>query len=320
MKLITGETFFLLVGVILLLTSVQIAVDARHPRRWGSAAFWMLLGAIFGLGPRVPAIAVGYAMLAMVVLAATGQVRRGQAPTTTAAERAAAAARLRNRIFLPALLIPAVTIAGTLVLDKIHLGGVWLIEPRERTMISLGVAVVVSFVAALRVTGARLPAAVREGDRLLQSIGWVIILPQLLAALGGIFAGTGVGGVIAGLTRQVLPEQYPAIAVVSYCLGMAAFTMCMGNAFAAFAVMTAGIGLPFIVQQHHGNPAIMAAIGMLSGYCGTLVTPMAANFNLVPVLLLDLPDKHAVIRAQAPIAAVVLAANCVLMWLCVYRF
>ena len=44
--------------------------------------------------------------------------------------------------------------------------------------------------------------------------------------------------------------------------------------------MTAGIGLPLIVHQFHGNPAIVGAIGMLSGFCGTLMTPMAANFNI----------------------------------------
>ena len=94
----------------------------------------------------------------------------------------------------------------------------------------------------------------------------------------------------------------------------------MGNAFAAFPVITLGIGLPFIVQQHGGNPAIMAAIGMLCGYCGTLLTPMAANFNVVPVMLLELKDKNAVIKAQVPIALTILAANILLMYCCVYRF
>ena len=110
------------------------------------------------------------------------------------------------------------------------------------------------------------------------------------------------------------------MAVAAYCVGMALFTMCMGNAFAAFAVITGGIGLPLVVQQHHGNPAIMAAIGMLSGYCGTLMTPMAANFNMVPAILLDLTDRNAVIKAQVPIGLAVLAANIVLMWALVYRF
>jgi uncharacterized membrane protein len=110
------------------------------------------------------------------------------------------------------------------------------------------------------------------------------------------------------------------VAVAAYCIGMILFTICLGNAFAAFAVITGGIGLPFIVNAHGGNPAIMAAIGMLSGYCGTLLTPLAANFNLVPVMLLELEDKNAVIKAQAPIGLALFAFNLLLMEFCVYRF
>jgi hypothetical protein len=45
-----------------------------------------------------------------------------------------------------------------------------------------------------------------------------------------------------------------------------------------------------------------ARSGMLAGFCGTLMTPMAANFNLVPVTLLELKDPNAVIKAQIPTA------------------
>jgi uncharacterized membrane protein len=161
---------------------------------------------------------------------------------------------------------------------------------------------------------------VGEGSRLLQTIGWAIILPQFLAALGGVFAKAGVGAVVADLVARALPTQFSFVAVLAYCVGMALFTMCMGNAFAAFPVITLGIGLPFVVQLHGGNPAIMAAIGMLSGYCGTLMTPMAANFNLVPAMLLELKDKNAVIKAQVPIGLTILIANIILMYFCVYRF
>jgi uncharacterized membrane protein len=101
---------------------------------------------------------------------------------------------------------------------------------------------------------------------------------------------------------------------------MALFTILLGNAFAAFPIMTLGVGVPFIMQAHGGNPAIMGALGMLSGYCGTLLTPMAANFNLVPVRLLELRDDWAVIKAQAPFAAAIWIFNVALMALCVYRF
>ena len=100
---------------------------------------------------------------------------------------------------------------------------------------------------------------------------------------------------------------------------MALFTIVMGNGFAAFPVMTAGIGLPLVVHKFGGDPAVVAAIGMLSGFCGTLVTPMAANFNLVPVALLDLPDRYAVIKAQAPTAAMLLVVNTALMYLLAFH-
>ena len=104
------------------------------------------------------------------------------------------------------------------------------------------------------------------------------------------------------------------VAVIVYVLGMALFTIIMGNGFAAFPVMTGGVAVPVLIGIHHGNPAVIAAIGMFSGYCGTLLTPMAANFNIVPAALLELPDKNAVIKAQAPTAAALLLVNIVLMY------
>ncbi len=83
--------------------------------------------------------------------------------------------------------------------------------------------------------------------------------------------------------------------------------------------MTAAIGLPLVVHRFGGDPAVMAAVGMLSGFCGTLMTPMAANFNIVPVALLELPDQHAVIKVQLPTALLLLATNIALMYLLAFR-
>ena len=46
---------------------------------------------------------------------------------------------------------------------------------------------------------------------------------------------------------------------------------------------------------------------------------MAANFNIVPVRLLGLSDRHGVIRVQAPTAALLLLANTVLLYLFAFR-
>lgn len=48
---------------------------------------------------------------------------------------------------------------------------------------------------------------------------------------------------------------------------------------------------------------------------GTLTTPMAANFNVVPAALLELPDRNGVIRVQLPTALILLLGNIVLMYL-----
>ena len=108
--------------------------------------------------------------------------------------------------------------------------------------------------------------------------------------------------------------DFRLVAVVVYVLGMALFTVIMGNGFAAFPVMTGGVGVPVLVGMYGANPALMAAIGMFSGYCGTLMTPMAANYNIVPVALLELPDKYAVIKAQIPTALMMLLVNIVLLY------
>ena len=320
MKLLSLNFFYVVAGIFLALVAAHIAMDRSHPRRWGSALFWGLLALVFLIGKSVPAVWVGYLLLVLVGLAATNQVIGKAEAGPSLAERTASALKLGNRLFIPALLIPATAVIGTFLLGKIHIGGVWLMDSANVTVSSVGLGAVVAALAGWRLTRAPARTPVVEGGRLLQTIGWAIILPQFLAALGGIFAKAGVGPVVADVVARALPTQYAFIAVLAYCVGMTLFTVCMGNAFAAFPVITLGIGLPFVVQQHGGNPAIMAAIGMLCGYCGTLLTPMAANFNVVPALLLELKDKNAVIKAQVPIALTILAANVALMYFCVYRF
>ena len=157
-------------------------------------------------------------------------------------------------------------------------------------------------------------APLQEGRRLIDAIGWAAVLPQLLAALGAVFAAAGVGEVIGGATRYVIPEGNIFLTLLVFAFGMVLFTMIMGNAFAAFPVMAAAIGVPILIHGDGGNPAVIGAVGMLSGFCGTLMTPMAANFNIVPVALLELKSQYAVIRVQAPTAVALLAANIAILY------
>jgi uncharacterized membrane protein len=320
MNIITMDSIYYLLGVIVAFIAIRIAFDCQHPNRLGSSLFWALFAITFLFGNVLPPFYVGCIVLIMVLLAAWNKVTKSQEKEASAQERAQHADNLKNKIFMPALLIPIFTIIGTLTLGKIKWGTVSLVDSSKVTLVALALGAIIAFIAAMCITKSKITTPVQEGSRLLQAVGWAVILPQMLAALGGIFAKSGVGQVVSGLVGQVLPTEYPFIAVMAYCLGMMLFTIVMGNAFAAFAVITGGIGLPLIVQMHGGNPAIMAALGMFAGYCGTLLTPMAANFNIVPAMLLDLKDKNAVIKAQLPIAISIFIINMLIMYVLVYRF
>ena len=210
-------------------------------------------------------------------------------------------------------------IFGVLVLKPMQIDGAPLLDPKQATLISLALAAVIATGVGLILLRQPLISPLQEGRRLMDTVGWAALLPQMLAALGAVFALAGVGETIGQLVTTYLPMDARLTAVAVYCLGMAGFTMIMGNAFAAFPVMTAGVALPILIGKFGGDPAVVASIGMLSGFCGTLMTPLAANFNLVPAALLELPNRYAVIRAQIPTALPLLIANMVLMYVLAFR-
>lgn len=303
------DALYVLAGLMFAGFAASHALD----RSWRSALFWGSFAFLMIWGSWLPDLASGALAIVLAILAVIG-LKPGEVATTDAQAREGSAKALGNMLFVPALAIPAVTVAGTLLLPGTH-----LVEPKQVTLVSLAAGAVVGLLLAMALLRAPPTAAMREGRRLVDSIGWAAVLPQMLAALGGVFAAAGVGQVVAGLVTAYIPMTAPLAAVITYTVGMALFTFIMGNAFAAFPVMTAGIGLPLIVGKFGGDPVIMSAVGMLSGFCGTLLTPMAANFNIVPAAVLELRDRNAVIKVQAPTAFLLLAANTILMALFVFH-
>jgi len=314
----TGQVYAL-VGAMFAAVALLSARDRENPRRWGNAAFWGLVAVSFLAGGRIGGFANGLLVIALALIAGLGGLGQGAPATTSPAEREASAQRLGDRLFLPTLIVPAVSVIGSLTLKSLTLGGHALVAAKDATVVSLALGVIAALAVALPMLKAPLAAPLQEGRKLMDTVGWAALLPQALAALGTVFAAAGVGQVVGGLIGRAVPLDTPFAAVCAYTIGMALFTVVMGNAFAAFPVMTAAIGLPLIVHRFHGDPAVMGAIGMLSGFCGTLVTPMAANFNLVPVALLEIPDRWAVIRVQAPTALVLLIVNTALMYFLAFR-
>jgi uncharacterized membrane protein len=301
---------YALAGLVFAGWAMAAMLDRQHPRRLRGAAFWGLLAVSFLGGDWLGDTGNGLLVLGLVALALAGAPGRGQPVTSSAAERQTSAREHGNRLFLPALIVPVTALAGTFLLPGIE----GLVDPRQVTLVSLGLG-------ALLAAGAlwawqRPPAAalVEEGRRLGEGVGWAMILPQLLASLGMIFGMAGVGDIIGSLAPLAIPEGSRLAAVAAFTGGMAVFTILMGNAFAAFPVMMGGIGLPVLVQGLGANPVVVGAVGMLAGFCGTLLSPMAANFNIVPAALLELPDRYAVIRAQAATAVPLWLFNTALIW------
>jgi len=262
---------------------------------------------------------VGGGAIAMALIAGFGGVGAGKHPARSETAYQASAQRLGNKLFLPALAIPVITMIGSLLSKQLFIGGVPLIDPKNATLVSLGIGCVLSLGLACWLTRESPVQGLRESRRLTDALGWALVLPQMLGMLGLVFSDAGVGKAVAYVTTSYINMDIRFVAVLVYVLGMAIFTIIMGNGFAAFPVMTGGVGVPILVGVYHGDPAVMAAVGMLSGYCGTLLTPMAANFNIVPAALLELPDKNAVIRAQVPTALVLLLANVFLLNFLMFR-
>ncbi|MEO1968651.1 MAG: DUF979 domain-containing protein [Sphingomonadaceae bacterium] len=317
--MITLEWLYWLTGLVFAVWAVMSARDRGNGKRWGNAAFWGLLSASFLFGSQLSDLANGVLVLALVGIAGFGGLGRSDPPTTTPQQREELAARFGNRLFIPALAIPLTAVVGTLLYNYSPVGGWGLFEPKRETLILFGVGVLLALALCHAWLRPPLSAPMQEGRRLMDSIGWAAVLPQMLAALGALFAAAGVGKVIGSLAGDIMPQGSVFLAVLLYCGGMALFTIIMGNAFAAFPVMATAIGIPVLIHQYGGDAPVIGAVGMLAGFCGTLLTPMAANFNIVPAALLELKSQNGVIRMQAGTAIPLFACNVAIIYFLAFR-
>ena len=317
--MITMHWLYLLAGAMFAVFAILSAMDRSHSKRFGNAAFWGLMALSLLAGDLIGDFGNGLLVLGLAGLAGFGFIGRSHPPTTSVEERQGWSEKLGNKLFLPALIIPVTALVGTLIYNYTPLGAAGWIEAKRETYVFLALGVLLALGTIFVWLKPPAIAPFQEGRRLIDAIGWAAVLPQMLAALGVLFAAAGVGDAIGALSRMVIPEGNVFLTVVIFGLGMAIFTMVMGNAFAAFPVMAAAIGVPLLIQHYHGDPAVIGAIGMLAGFCGTLMTPMAANFNLVPAALLELKDQYGVIRAQVATALPLLVVNILLIYLLAFR-
>jgi uncharacterized membrane protein len=317
--MITLHWLYTLAGAMFAAFALLSALDRSNPKRFGNAAFWGLMAVSLLGGDFIGDFGNGLLVLGLAGLAGFGFIGRSHPPTTSDEERETWSNRLGNKLFLPALIIPATALVGTLLYNYTPLGDTGLFEAKRETYVLLGLGVLLALATIFAWLRPPAIAPLQEGRRLIDAIGWAAVLPQMLAALGVLFAAAGVGTIIGELTQAIIPEGSIFLTVAVFGIGMAMFTIIMGNAFAAFPVMAAAIGVPLLIQGYGGDPAVIGAVGMLAGFCGTLMTPMAANFNLVPAALLELKDQYGVIRAQIATALPLLAVNIGIIYVAAFR-
>ena len=312
--MINMHWLYIFAGLIFASFGVASARDMGNRKRWGNAAFWSLVAVSFWFGDLLGDVRNGVLVLALVALAGVHLLGRSAGESTTAEERESFSKRYGNKLFFPALIIPFTAFLGTLAFNYTSLKDSGLIDPKSVTLVLLGAGVILALIVCYAWLKPPRLSAIDEGGRLANAIGWALVLPQMLAALGAVFAAAGIGTTIGTLAGEIIPQGSVFLAVLLYALGMVAFTMIMGNAFAAFPVMIAAIGVPILIHQDGGRAAVIGAVGMLAGYCGTLMTPMAANFNIVPAALLELKNQYGVVKVQIATAIPLLIANILILY------
>ncbi len=294
------EFFFMLAGLQFFYAGYRAFNDKTNEKNAGTALFWVTLGLIFLLGQWLPYEIAGALVLVLGFITLFNQFSGSTEYEEDQDKAYHEAVKNGNKVF-----IPVIVMALSAILIS------WIFPESSRTVIGLG-ALISLFVAVVLFK----PSAnevLEETNRMTQQVGTTSILPQLLAALGVIFVEAGVGDIVADLVGKVFPAGNILLGVTAYVLGMMIFTMIMGNAFAAFTVITAGIGVPFVFALG-GDPVIAGALAMTAGYSGTLLTPMAGNFNVLPVALLEMKDNNGVIKAQLPIALIMAVIHIALMY------
>lgn len=294
------EMLYLIIGLICIYTAIANLRDKGNQKRYGTFVFWCTLGLMFVLGPWIPSLYTGILMCVMVAVPILHRVSRGTQPDPSEEEAEKNYRKIGMKVFIPALSIGVFALAAALFTS---------ISP----LVGMGVGVFAAVIILMIYSRDNKPKVfLQDCRRMMDIVGPLSMLPTLLAALGSVFTAAGVGDVIAQMVSNVIPSGNLVVGIIVYAVGMAIFTMIMGNAFAAITVMTVGIGAPFVLSLG-ADPVVVGSLALTCGYCGTLCTPMAANFNMVPVAVLEMKDKNGVIKKQVLIGIIMLILQIIYM-------
>ena len=285
---------WIIIGLITIYAGIKNLLDKENPSRVGTAVFWCSFGVVCGFGTWLPAKVSGALVLIMCLPPIFKKVKIGKVDNPTKEHTEQQFKKIGMKIFIPAFSVDVCSLFFALFSNM-------------SSMIAITIGVIVAMILLIAYDSKQNKPVVflNDSERFLGITGPLSMLPQLLGCLGGVFTAAGVGDVIAQLVEKVVPKGNVNVGIIIYAIGMVLFTMIMGNAFAAITVMTVGIGAPFVLA-YGANPVVIGMIALTCGYCGTLLTPMAANFNILPVAILNMKDRWGVIKNQVLVALIML--------------
>ena len=287
------DVVWIIVGLIAFYAGIKNLLDKENPSRIGTAIFWCSFGVVTALGSWLPPKVSGALVIVMCMPAIFKKVKVGRVNAPTKEYTKAQYSKIGMKTFVPALTVAVMSLFFALFSNV-------------SSMVGITIGVAISMVLLMVYSRDNKPKVfLDDSERFLSLMGPLCMLPQLLGCLGGVFTAAGVGDVVAGLVGNVVPEGNVNLGIVVYAIGMMLFTMIMGNAYAAITVMTVGIGGPFVLA-YGANPVVIGMLALTCGFCGTLCTPMAANFNIVPVAILDMKDRWGVIKNQVLVAIIMI--------------
>ncbi len=297
------EVIYFIIGLLCIYCGVKNLKDKENPEPMGTFIFWAVLGVVLALGRWLPSLVSGILVVVMCIPAILKKVKKGAVSAATKAETEATYEKIGMKIFVPTLSIGVLAVVCAITGLGIGLSAL--------NGVALGVLVAIILLMIMNRDN-KPSTFLNDSERMLSTVGPLSMLPMLLACLGSVFTAAGVGDVISDLVSHIIPEGNVNAGIVVYAIGMMLFTMIMGNAYAAITVMTVGIGYPFVLA-HGANPVVIGMLALTCGFCGTLCTPMAANFNTVPVALLDMKKPMGVIKNQVPVAIIMMVVQIVMM-------
>lgn len=285
---------WIIIGLVTIYAGIKNLRDEENPSRVGTAIFWCSFGIVCAFGTWLPAKVSGALVIIMCLPPIFKKVKVGKAEVPTKEYTQKQYKKVGMKIFFPAVCVGIFSLCLALFSNI-----------SSMLAVTLGTFVAVIILMVYNPTENKPQVFLQESERFLSLMGPLCMLPQLLGCLGGVFTAAGVGEVVANIVGTIVPKGNVNLGIIVYAIGMVLFTMIMGNAFAAITVMTVGIGAPFVLA-YGANPVVIGMLALTCGYCGTLCTPMAANFNIVPVAILNMKDRWGVIKNQVVIAMIML--------------